>query len=225
MMKSPGCLFGFFSIFAAAGLLCGVVGGFMVYSRFHTKSVGIKTTGKVIDLTYASKGDDTAPVVSYTNSKGREMVYHSDNFSNFSSLKIGDPVTIWYLPSDPESVVVDGEGWMGWFPFIFFFTHGGVGFGGLFWMIRKMRRMKWLKEQGTEIQARYTHSEGPTGKYSSYTLVCEWTDPLTQTNYTFKSDSLNKNPNDFIATNAKIRVLINPDNPDIYWVDTEFLGA
>lgn len=222
-MKSPGCLLAFFGIFAAAGLLCGVIGTVSIYNRIHTKIDGVKTTGKIIEFNQSGKGT-VAPIVSYTNTQGRVMVYHSDTYSNFSSLNIGDTVNVWYLPSDPESVIIDGSPWLGWLPFVFFFTHGGVGFGGIYWAVRKMRRMKWLQEKGTEIRARYKYTEGPVGKYNTYTVHCEWTDPISGKVYDFKSETLSQNPAAQLSEGAMVRVYINPDNPGIYLVDTESIA-
>ena len=222
-MQKPGCLLAFFGIFAAAGLLCGIAGTVLIYNRIHTKMEGVKTTGKIIEFNQSGKGT-VAPIVSYTNTQGRVMVYHSDTYSNFDDFEIGDPVTVWYLPSDPESVIIDGETWLGWLPLVFFLTHGGVGFGGIFWAIRKMRRMKWLQEQGTEIRATYTYTEGPTGKNNNYAVHCDWKDPISGKTYKFKSEWLNTNPVAKVTDNMMVRVMINPDNPDIYWVDTDSIA-
>ncbi|MDO8367223.1 MAG: hypothetical protein Q7T20_10525 [Saprospiraceae bacterium] len=56
-----------------------------------------------------------------------------------------------------------------------------------------------------------------------YSLHCEWIDPYTNTMHTFKSGYISENPSDLIAPGATLRVLIDPNNPKRYWMDTAFL--
>jgi len=220
-MKKQGCLYPFFAIFAIAGLGCGVLGFWLVKSRYDLMNEGIKTTGTVIELNHSK--NTVAPVVGFKDEWGNDLVYNSGNYTSFNSFEIGQTVNLYYDPSNPEDVTLDGEGWWNWFPFIFLITHGGVGFGGLYWLIKKRRLQKWLQQSGHEIQARLIQVKETYNKGTYYTLQCEWTDPYTNTLYTFESESMSKNPSDLVATGSNIRVLIDPNNPKRYWMDTVFL--
>ena len=210
----------FFSIFAFAGLICGAWGAYNVHSEYTIKNEGIQTTGSIIDLKYSNKGGNVSPVIGFRDQSGREVVYHSNFYTNMVSYQIGQPMTLWYLPEDPQNeVILEGGNFMTYFPFLFLFTHGGVGFGGLIWLEMSRRRVKWLKEYGQEVQARYVKTQQNSGKRTTYQVVSEWKDPYTQTVYEFKSERLSQNPEASFAPGQQVRVLIDPNNPKRYWMD------
>jgi hypothetical protein len=217
-------LYLFFGIFAAAGLACGAWGVSNLLERQHILNEGIQTTGVVEDLSYSSKGS-RAPIVVFQDSRGDSIRYRSNYSSSMAPFHIGDVVTLRYDPANPESVILDGEGWSAWFPFLFLFTHGGVGIGGIVWMERKRRLKKWLLESGQEVQAKFVEVRAHRGKSTSYTVICTWTDPFTGIGYDFESDSFRRNPEGQIGSNAVLRALIDPANPKRYWLDTDFLRS
>ncbi|MBK6997709.1 MAG: DUF3592 domain-containing protein [Lewinellaceae bacterium] len=228
-MKSQGCLYPFFAIFALAGLGCGVWGITNLISHNRIKNEGVKTTGTVISLreSHSGKGSTTyAPVIEFRDTDGNLTVYNSSTYTNVDPYKVGSRVELWYLPSNPEwDVVIEGDNWWIYFPFIFLLTHGGVGITGLVWLERKRRLHKWLHEQGQEVNARFLRVDVSRGKSTTYTLVCEWKDPFTSIIYEFKSDSISKNPEEFVSSSSEsLRVLIDPANPKRYWVDMGFMG-
>lgn len=218
-MNRKGCLYPFFAIFAIAGLISGAIGAVSVYNRYRLTTEGVKAVGKVIDLNYNK--NMSAPVIGFTDTRGRSIVYHSTLYSSTNDHEIGDEIELHYLPDDPDEVALEGEGWTGWIPFIFLFTHGGAGIGGLIWLERQRRLRKWLLEYGHSIEAKFTgveeqHHKGNT----SYYIVCSWKDPYTQEEYTFKSDALREYP--VITLGASIPVLIDPANPKRHLVQREF---
>ncbi len=218
----PGCLYGFFAIFALAGLACGAWGVAGLVSRNRILNEGIKTTGTIVELARSSKGSSVAPVIAFRDSRGDSVVYRSNFYSGVSDYHIGQEMVVQYLPTNPEEdVVVGGMGWTAFFPFIFLLTHGGVGFGGLFWLERKRRRQKWLLEHGQEVKARLVKVNTHQGKSTTrYTLTCEWADPFTGQTHTFESESVPYNPADWVAQHGgSVRVLIDPAKPKRYWVD------
>jgi len=220
-MQRQGCLYPFFAIFAIAGLVCGAIGFSLVKSRYHLLNEGIKTTGTVIEFDHSK--NSVAPVVEFNDEWGNAQVYRSSNYSSLGSYEIGQKVTLYYDPSKPEDATLDGEGWWNWFPFIFLVTHGGVGIGGLYWLEKKRRLQNWLQQSGHEVQAKFTGIKETYNKGRYYSVQCEWTDPYTNLLYTFESDSTSKDPTGLIAQGSTVRVLIDPNNPKRYWMDTAFL--
>ncbi|MBC7775218.1 MAG: DUF3592 domain-containing protein [Phycisphaerae bacterium] len=223
-MNRQGCLYPFFAIFAIAGLVCGAVGVSGLLSKQHILNEGLKTTGTILDLDRSSKGS-VAPVIGFQDEQGNDRVYHSNTYTSESDYQIGQALTIWYLPSDPESeVALNAFDWADFFPFIFLFSHGGVGIGGLVWLERKRRLRKWLNEYGQEVKARFTKVDTHSGKSTSYSILCEWKDPYTGLVHEFRSDHSSSNPEGLLASHdGLLRVLIDPANPKRYWVDTAFL--
>jgi len=112
-------LYLFFSVFALAGLACGVAGAYMILEHFE------------------------------------------------------------------GGIPPDQPGWFSFFPFIFFFTHGGVGFGGLYWLEKKRRQKNWLANHGQEVWATITEIQEKKQKIHFYTLVAKWKDPHTGIEHLF----------------------------------------
>jgi len=214
----------FFGIFALAGLICGAWGTYNLYTDYTIKNEGIKAIGTIVHLNSSGKGDTYAPVVEFRDELGYKVVYTASVYTNMVSYQIGQQVPLWYMTTDPEhEVYLEGMGWMGYFPFIFLFTHGGVGIGGLVWMEIKRRKINWLKNFGQAVKARYTGSKNVSGKRPAFKAKCEWNDPYTQTLYQFESERMSVNPDSFLSPNSQILVLIDPANPKRYWVDMAFL--
>ncbi|MFN0037152.1 MAG: DUF3592 domain-containing protein [Saprospiraceae bacterium] len=229
-MNKTGCLYLFFALFALAGLGSGFLGITQLISHHRIQNDGVKTTGTVVGLreSHSNKGTAMyAPIVEFRDSNGDIAVYNSNSYTNVDPYRVGDRVTLWYAPSNPEwDVVLEGSNLEIYLPFLFLFTHGGIGIGGLVWFERKRRLRKWLMEQGQEVNARFVCVDANRGKSTTYTLVCEWKDPFTGIIYEFKSDSLSKNPENFVSPKSEsLRVLIDPANPKRYWVDMGFMGA
>lgn len=223
-MKPKGCMYFFFGIFAAAGLLCGVLSLGLVYQRYQITSGGIHTKGRVVDLLHSKSS--VAPVVSYLDEQGVEHLYESSSYTSINAPGIGDTLSVYYRPGNPEDVELEGEGWFNLFPLIFFFTHGGVGFGGLYWLEKKRRMYNWLKQNGHAIEAKLVEiRHGAHKGRSYYTLRCEWKDPYTQELYHFESESLSQDPSGRLPTGSTVGVLIDPDKPKRYMMDVSFLDT
>ncbi|MCC7465963.1 MAG: DUF3592 domain-containing protein [Saprospiraceae bacterium] len=223
-MRSQGCIYFFFGIFAAAGLLCGAISLGQVYSRYQVTSTGIHARGTVVDLLYSK--NSVAPVVSYTDENGTKRLYESSSFTSINPPEIGDQLDLYYLPEKPNEVELEGEGWFNLFPLIFFFTHGGVGFGGIYWLEKKRRMYNWLQQHGQEVEAKLVEIlHGASKGRSYYTLRCEWKDPYTQEIYVFESETFSQDLSGRISVGSIVRVLIDPDKPKRYMVITSFLDT
>lgn len=217
----------FFAIFALAGLACGAWGVLSFISRNRILNEGVKTTGTIIELARGGKGNSVTPVIRFKDNDGDSVLYRSNFSSGVSSYYVGQQMVMWYMPSNPkEDVVVEGMGWTAFFPFIFLLVHGGIGFGGIFWIERNRNRQKWLLENGQEVKAQFFKINTHHGKSNMrYTVTCKWTDPSTNQTYTFESESVPFNPEDLVAKqHGLLRVLIDPAKPKRFWVDMSFQG-
>lgn len=216
-------LYLFFSIFALAGLACGAWGVHSIYTDYKIRNEGVKTVGEVVELSYSGKGS-VAPVVSFRDELGYTVVYASQFYTNMVSYEIGQAIPLWYLPEDPARLIyLEGTSWITYFPLIFLFTHGGVGIGGLIWLERWRRKVKWLKNHGQSVKGRYIGAKNVSGKRPSFKAICEWKDPYTGTSHQFESDRIQRNPDTFLSADDTLWVLIDPANPKRYWVDMAFL--
>jgi Protein of unknown function (DUF3592) len=209
----------FFGLFALAGLVSGGAGAYMMYNQYQIREAGVHTTGVVVAMNRSTKGA-TAPVVGYTDQAGAYQIYPSNFYSSGNSMSVGDSVSLYYMPQSPDSVVLEGEAsFPVWLPFLFLFTHGGVGIGGIIWLERRRRLRIWLRDFGKVVEAKYTAME-PHRK-NGYRLVCTWTDPYTGLPFEFKSDYMKQAKAQQYAQSGTIRVLIDPDNLKRYWVETD----
>lgn len=115
-------------------------------------------------------------------------------------------------PTPPEQPV-----WTHFFPFIFLFTHGGVGFGGLYWLERNRRQKNWLKNHGQEVWATLTEIQEKKQKIHFYTLVAKWKDPYTGTEHVFTTRYIRPQMAGLPSVGTKIPIIIDPNKPSRYW--------
>jgi hypothetical protein len=113
------------------GLCVGMIGGlFMLLGlwlssrRAWVKLRGLRATATVVEVTpFARAGSPIVrPKLRYTDVNGREQeVLYSEGVS----VREGEQVPIFYLPSRPDRVLIDmpGQGWAGPLMFVVF---GGV---------------------------------------------------------------------------------------------------
>ena len=222
-MKNRGCLYPFFALFALAGLFCGVLGVSLAYQHYRDIQEGVKVTATVSDLDYSA--NMVAPVYQFEDEQGDTVTVHSTVYTSINPAEIGDEVVLYYNPENPEEFALNEWEWLSLLPFLFLFTHGGVGFGGLYWLEKKRRLDRWLQQYGHEIVAKWTKIRERYNKRRYYIIECEWTDPYTKTVYTFESDAMTTNPADQLPPGFSIRILIKPENPKEYWMDTAFLDS
>ncbi|WP_420151776.1 DUF3592 domain-containing protein [Spirosoma sp.] len=118
----------FAGLFALVGTVFIIVAYMNWQSTQRIIKTGIETKGVVVDLRYGrdKKGRTTtaqAPVVEFTTSAGKSITYYSQTYTTPAGFAVGETVTLWYLPDDPqESITLEGtEIWI--LPAVF----GGMG--------------------------------------------------------------------------------------------------
>ena len=91
---------------------------------------------------------------------------------------------------------------------------------------RSRRKHEWLRSNGSSVQADLERVELNTSVQvngtSPYRIVCQWLNPMTNQVHVFKSENLWFDPSKYVTGNS-VQVLIDPDNPRRYWVETGFL--
>ncbi len=218
----------FFAIFAAVGtLFCAI--GFFSWSADQTiKRNGIKTTGTVVSFSSSSKGG-RAPVISFMTQSGESRTYYSSTYSSPPSYDEGENVTLWYLPNDPDEVVLSGlDSWL--LPGIFGgigLIFGAIGYGGFIWRWRRKRLNDWLRLHGQIIMAdvvdvRYNTSLSVGGKHP-WMIIAQYFEPQSQKVYSYESDNIWFNPAPFMSPGQKVTVRVSPKDYGVYEVDTSFL--
>ena len=143
--------------------------------------------------------------------------------------RVGEAVTVLYDPRQPDhssvksftdlwghSVILCGMGAISWL----------LGIVALVWMAVRDHRKKWLQRNGLRIQARITRVElnlsvKVRGKHP-FRIVCHWHDPDRNVTHVFHSADMWFSPRRYISGNT-IEVLVDPNNPSRYAVDTSFL--
>ena len=114
--SKPGPLF--FGLFALLGTIFLIVAYYTWQSTKRIKETGIKTQGLVVGTRYNedSQGRTTssqAPVVQFTTVTGKPMTYYSTTYTSPPSFDVGETVTLWYLPDNPQEVILEGiDGWI-----------------------------------------------------------------------------------------------------------------
>jgi hypothetical protein len=101
-----------------------------------------------------------------------------------------------------------------------------VGIGAVVWKGVGNRKNAWLRQNGRRIQAEITRVEldtslEVTGKHP-YRIVCQWLDPARNEVHIFHSANIWFDPTKYIPGKT-IEVLVDPDNPRRYAVETAFL--
>lgn len=85
---------------------------------------------------------------------------------------------------------------------------------------------EWLKTSGRAVQAELTvavvQTDSEKRERSPWRIRARWLNPVTNQVYEFQSERLPFDPTPFVREN-NIRVLIDPDNPRRYCIDTSFL--
>jgi len=218
----------FFGIFASIGGCMGMVAGVMGYNNYQIRQAGERTTGVVVEMIGGSDG--SSPVIEFQTLGGETHRYTSNVSSSPPSFHVGEEVKVWYNPENPDDVVLGS--WESWFiPLffgLFFVVFGGVGFGGLFGQFAKRKKRVWLRDHGKPIEVEmsgvFVDSSLKVNGRSPWGIQAQWLDNVTNTIYTFESDSIWYDPTNYIGeTNKKLRIFIDSDNPKAYWMDTSFL--
>lgn len=218
-------------LFSAIGVAL-LAGAFYLYqSKQEFLEKADRVQGTVVEL-IAKRSDKSttyAPVVVFKTKKGQEIKYFSSVSSNPPSYSEGENVEMLYDPQNPHDASINGffSLWLG--PLILsilgaiFFIIGSVIIV-IAWLQDK--KTENLRETGKPISTKFTQVQLNTGYAvngrNPFQICSQWQDPHTKDLYVFKSDNIWFDPTDFLNI-EEIRVLIDPQDPKKYIMDTSFL--
>jgi hypothetical protein len=226
-----------FSIFfvIGVGLLIGCY--FMVRHTQHFLQTAIPVRGVVVENVYReSSGNNNNgpswsyyPHVQFRTTDGQAIDFVSSTGSSPPSYSVNQPVTVLYDPQQPYKASINsfGQLWVG--PLVLgilgvVFTAPGIGF--MVWKRFSDQKNAWLRQNGRRILAEITIVELNTSLEvngrNPFRIVCQWLDPARNEMHVFHSSNIWYDPTQFI-TEKTLEVLVDPDNPRRYSVDTSFL--
>lgn len=107
------------------GLIFFGVGAGLTYRQRDLQARGIQAQGQVVSLAESCDEDGCSysPVVRFQTRGGQSVTFESSYSSSPPSYDIGERVTVYYLPDDPKTAIIEGEGQ---FLRIIFMIVGGV---------------------------------------------------------------------------------------------------
>lgn len=216
--------------------------GIALFSFIHTQNfvkAAASTEGVVLELkpvessSTNSGGYTYAPVVKFKTPDGKNIHFKSSTSSNPPEFSVGQTVPVLYNRSNPQEAQVDSfvQLWLlptvfGGFGIIFM----GVGATLIVSSLLSKKKEKWLQENGQKIQTKFSNVEWNTSLtvngQSPYIIVSQWRDPATYEVYTFRSQNIWFNPEEFIKNSDTelIDVYVDPKNMKKHYMDISFLS-
>ena len=220
----------FLYVFGGIGLTMLLAAGIFIYTKVEMLSSYVKTTGTVIENRphTGRKSRSYTPVVTFRANDGQTITFDGGVSSNPPSFDLQEQVTVYYSPQDPQKAEIGTFFQLWFFPLILgfmgaIFASVGAGFGIATYLHRK--KIEWLTTNGQRIKAHFQSVQIDSSQRSKYRrpfrIYCQWQDTLSNKLYVFKSDAIWFDPSPYIT--QQIDVLIDPQNPKKYWVDTSSL--
>lgn len=233
-----------FSIFLVIGL--GLLAGsyFIFRHTRHFLQTAVPARGVVVENVYKESNTITQgqgrllprgpswsyyPHIRFRTTEGHEIDFVSSAGSTPPSYSVNEPVTVFYDPRQPYKAVLNSSGSLWGASIVLFvlgvaFTAPGIGF--FVWRGASDRKNAWLHRNGRRIQAEITGVKRDTaltvnGK-NPYRILCEWLDPESNETHVFQSGHIWYDPANYLMGRT-LEVLVDPNNPHRYTVETSFL--
>lgn len=223
--KSEKLLWIIFTIIGALFILIGLtlVGNVLNYENKES------TVGTITEISTHRGINDNVDYRVYVSYNVDGRMYESELNGYSSSFYKGKEINIYYDKSNPTKIGMKSlDLLLLMFPGfgLIFFAIGGTG---LLIKSRNKKLEKALKENEDAIYADYVetivnNSYSVNGRHP-YRIICEWSNPLDNKKYIFKSKNIWINPEDIIIERdiQQFPVYINRDNMKKYVVDIDIL--
>ena len=94
------------------GLVFFGIGGGLIYRQIKFERQGVRIQGEVISLSTNcdSDGCSYSPIVYFKTRNGKAITFESDFSTSPPSYNVGEVVTVYYSPENPEEAIIKGEG-------------------------------------------------------------------------------------------------------------------
>lgn len=210
-----------------------VIGGFLNYQNTQKfLATSDRADAIVIDLISYRDNEGTVmyrPLVQFTDNRGKEIIFSSSNASHPPAYKVNEKVTVAYKADNSNDAKIISFMSLWFAPMMF------MGLGSLFALIGGflfkfkepyIRDNKELKQTGIAIQADINNitideDYSKNGRHP-YIIYAQWQDLKTSKIHLFQSMPIWYDPTKYIKYDT-ITVFIDPDNPQAYYMDIEFL--
>jgi hypothetical protein len=129
------------------GMIFFGIGGGLTYRQLLFKQKAIQAQGEVTGHTMGSCDEDGCSyksVVDFETQNGRSISYTSTYSSNPPAYDVGETVTVFYLPENPEKAIIQGEGIV--FRIIFMSVGGAIILFGLVFFASALRNNLMTEE-------------------------------------------------------------------------------
>ncbi|MCB9798867.1 DUF3592 domain-containing protein [Candidatus Nomurabacteria bacterium] len=230
MTKSPSFGFGIMLLFGI--VFAGVAIGIFVNSYLFLQTAE-HTQGKVVEIVERRDSDGDmmySPKVAFETPTGESIAFVSAVSSNFPLYDVGEGVDVAYQPNNPHKAKLEGSV-VNWIVPVIFGLFGSVflvvGVIGLVHAHHRKKEIAFLMQSGNRIVAKVERSmvdrSYKINNKSPYRLYAVAHDPMRNTVKEYKSEYIWYNPNEFAPPGKEITVMVHPQNPDIYYMDTSFL--
>lgn len=185
------------------------------YQKKAKVTVGTVNDRRISSYHVIYKSDDGAEHNMYVSAKNNK---YND----------GEKIKVFYQPNNPDNArITDGKK-VGKVIIIIAFVMLLLDFYLIYVNRKKIKESNYFKTNGRKVGAEILGIDSDLsitfrGKHP-YLINCKWTDPFTGKEYTHTIKNIWKDPAPFLAERNTIDVYIDKENPDKYFMDTEFLG-
>ena len=128
------------------GLIFFAVGVGLTFQQYLLRQDALQAQGTVISLAEScdDEGCTYRPIVRFTAQNGREEFYNSMYGSSPPAYEVGEIVTLFYQPDNPQKAFIQGEG--GIFRVIFTAIGAGIMLVGLAFFANNLKQSYLVEE-------------------------------------------------------------------------------
>jgi hypothetical protein len=217
--------------FLAIGLILFTLALLLAWNTRQFRRAAAVAEGVVIENVWTSTTDSWVycPKIRFQTAAGRTVAFVSTTGSQPAAFQVGQSVRVLYDPERPDRAGIDTF-WEQWLASVVLGILGVVfSLPGAVWIYlrRRARQLtEWLKINGQRIQAELTGVElnrsVRVNGSCPWRVTAQWLNPATGRIHVFRGANLWYNPSRYV-TGKSIEVMIDPNRPHRYYMDTSFL--
>ena len=130
------------------GMIFFGIGGVMTYRQYTIQKQGVEAQGEVTGYTMSNCDDDGCSYksdVRFETKQGQPKSYTTTFSSSPPAYDVGEKVTVYYLPENPEKAFIKGEGIV--FRIVFMSIGGVIILSGLGFFGSNIADSIWAEEE------------------------------------------------------------------------------